>query len=36
MIFLVLKEDKYVGQNVRLTFFAPKFADIKIKMKVSI
>ena len=32
----MLKEDKYVGQNVRLTNFASKFAAIKIKMKVSI
>ena len=36
MIFFVLKEDKYVGQNDRLTNFASKFATIKIKMKVSI
>lgn len=32
----MLKEDKYVGQNDRLTFFASKFAVRKIKMKVSI
>lgn len=36
VIFLVLKEDKYVGQNGKLTIFAPIFADIKNKMKVSI
>ena len=34
VIFLVLKEDKYVGQNGRLTNFASKFAVTKIKMKV--
>lgn len=32
----MLKEDKTVGQNVRLTNFASKFAFTKIKMKVSI
>ena len=36
MIFFVLKEDKSVGQNDRLTNFASKFAAMKIKMKVPI